>query len=61
MAKQGAGCQSFRMLVTRARRLPFGKSSEFEMTKRAGLGLQEGMLPLLPEASTGHIGCEETL
>ena len=23
---------------------------------RAGLGLQEGMLPLLPEASTGHIG-----
>jgi uracil phosphoribosyltransferase len=23
---------------------------------RAGLGLQEGMLPLLPEASTGHVG-----
>ncbi len=23
---------------------------------RAGLGLQEGMLPLLPDASTGHIG-----
>jgi uracil phosphoribosyltransferase len=23
---------------------------------RAGLGLQEGMMPLLPEASTGHIG-----
>ena len=23
---------------------------------RAGLGLQEAMLPLLPEASTGHIG-----
>ncbi len=23
---------------------------------RAGLGLQEGMLPMLPEASTGHIG-----
>ncbi len=23
---------------------------------RAGLGLQEGMLPLLPEAATGHIG-----
>ena len=25
---------------------------------RAGLGLQEGMLPLLPEASTGHIGLQ---
>jgi len=23
---------------------------------RAGLGLQEGMMPLIPEASTGHIG-----
>ncbi len=23
---------------------------------RAGLGLQEGMLPLLPQASTGHVG-----
>ncbi|MDQ3198239.1 MAG: uracil phosphoribosyltransferase [Verrucomicrobiota bacterium] len=23
---------------------------------RAGLGLQEGMMPLLPEASTGHVG-----
>jgi uracil phosphoribosyltransferase len=25
---------------------------------RAGLGLQEGMLPLVPEASTGHIGLQ---
>jgi len=25
---------------------------------RAGLGLQEGMLPLLPDASTGHIGLQ---
>ena len=23
---------------------------------RAGLGLQEGMLPLVPHASTGHVG-----
>lgn len=25
---------------------------------RAGLGLQEGMMPLLPDASTGHIGLQ---
>lgn len=25
---------------------------------RAGLGLQEGMLPLLPEANTGHLGLQ---